>query len=253
MEAFRRIHTLADRRLAAPWSPEKGLRRRIRRTGATTRREQAMARRPLTYAWNTTGPEEHAWIVTHVTDAGLRWTPPPPLPTRRKGVPRLTLRQRVGLLVRWPVKVRAGSRRLPTSMRVVKVLDFEALRALHKEAGRLRLGLGSSSSWLDAHLDPEATHYLVPNPSIYWPAPDAGRPWWQCTALVRMADGERVTAMIAVMPETFQALPPALPRLRQRRLAHAALATERDTYLWGRDHEALCSPEVCGYQSAPNP
>ncbi|MGI5170985.1 hypothetical protein ACQEU3_42205 [Spirillospora sp. CA-253888] len=98
-----------------------------------------------------------------------------------------------------------------------------------------------------------ALHHLVPDPAeYYWPDPNEGIRWWQCTALLRMSDGEQVTGMVAVLSETFTALPSGLPRRQQVRLLHLARATERDTYLWGRDHEADCSPERCGHvQESP--
>ncbi|MEV6931933.1 hypothetical protein AB0M46_46620 [Dactylosporangium sp. NPDC051485] len=141
---------------------------------------------------------------------------------------------------------------LPAEARVLKALDIDAICALHEEAGRLRLGLGTGGPWLRAHLDPDGVHYLVPDPaSYYWPGNPDGKGgtirWWQCTALLRMCDGEQVTGMIAVLPETFTALPSTLRRSEQLRLAHVARTTERDTYLWGRDHKADCSPQLCGY------
>jgi hypothetical protein len=82
---------------------------------------------------------------------------------------------------------------------------------------RLRLGLGTGGPWLRAHLDPDGVHYLVPDPAnYYWPGNADGKGgtirWWQCTALLRMYDGEQVTGMLAVLPETFAALPSTLPR-----------------------------------------
>jgi hypothetical protein len=62
-----------------------------------------------------------------------------------------------------------------------------------------------------------------------------------------MVDGEQITGSLAVLPETFTALPATLPRIRQRRLAFAAQMLERDFGLWFRDHEASCSPQRCGY------
>lgn len=94
-------------------------------------------------------------------------------------------------------------------------------------------------------------HYLLPNPaSYYWPGTqisDGEIGWWQCTALLRMRDGEQVSDMVAVLPDTFTALPSTVPRRQQLRLAHHARSTERDTYLWGQDHKAECNPEFCGY------
>ena len=102
-----------------------------------------------------------------------------------------------------------------------------------------------------AHLDPDGAHYLLPDPaSSTWPGTpigDAEIGWWQCTALLRMRDGEQVSGMVAVLPEAFTALPSTLPRRQQLRLAHRARSTERDIYLWGRDHKAECTPEFCGY------
>jgi hypothetical protein len=66
-----------------------------------------------------------------------------------------------------------------------------------------------------------------------------------------MCDGEQVSGMVAVLPETFIALPSTLPRPEQLRLVHIARATERDTYLWSRDHKAECSPQLCGYVPEP--
>lgn len=56
--------------------------------------------------------------------------------------------------------------------------------------------------------------------------------------LLHMIDGEQVTSWIELRPKTFRALPSTLSRLRQRRLAHLAVATERDLYLWCRDRES---------------
>jgi hypothetical protein len=121
--------------------------------------------------------------------------------------------------------------------------------ALYEKAGRRRLGLGSGSPKFRAHLDPTVAHYLFPDPAdYYWP--DDG-PWWQCRVLLRMVDGERITGSLAVLPETFTALPSTLPRIRQRRLALTARMPERDYYLWFRDHEEDCSPQRCGYPAEP--
>jgi hypothetical protein len=45
--------------------------------------------------------------------------------------------------------------------------------ALYDEADRLRLGLGKGGPWLRANLALGSTHYLVPDPAIYyWPDPN---------------------------------------------------------------------------------
>ncbi|GIH95916.1 hypothetical protein Psi01_65460 [Planobispora siamensis] len=228
-----------------PWRPS---RRGTRGSG----RQQAMAKRPMGWAWHTAGPEGRVWMLRHIEQAGLGWTPPP-LPVNRKGPFPMTPRQRIGVLLgRWPVSTPAGHRPLPAQARVLKELDTDTVCALYDEAGRLRLGLGKGGPWLRAHLDPDGVHYLVPDPAdYYWPGRSDGRGeqirWWQCTALLRMQDGEQVTGMLAVLPDTFTALPSALRRSRQLRLVHLARATERDTYLWGRDHKTACSPQRCGY------
>ncbi|WP_204047780.1 hypothetical protein [Microbispora siamensis] len=208
-----------------------------------------MAERPMSWTWNTAGAEGRTWILERLDQAGFRWTPPPPLPTPRKGgPPRLGLRQRLGVPERWPVRTPAGRPPLPRQARVLKTLDADAMCAIHDEAATLRLGLGGGGSWLRAHLDPESAHYLVPDPAdYYWPDPDGKIRWWQCRTLLRMADGEQVSSSVAVLPETFTALPSNLSRRRQRSLVHLARAIERDTGLWGQDHKTECSPESCGY------
>ncbi|GAA3796446.1 hypothetical protein ACFQ0G_01270 [Streptomyces chiangmaiensis] len=201
--------------------------------------------------WNTAGPKGQEWILRHIGQDGRTWTPPPPLPERRKGPSPMTPRQRAGFLLgRWPVKTPVGRQPLPVEANVLKALDTETVCSLYDEARRLRLGLGGGGPWLRAHLDPDGIHYLLPNPaSYYWPGTpisDGEIGWWQCTALLRMRDGEQVSGMVAVLPKTFTALPSTLPRRQQLR-PHRARSTERDTYLWGRDHKANCAPEFCGY------
>jgi hypothetical protein len=220
-----------------------------------------MAKRPMSWTWNTSGPEGRAWMLRHIEQEGRTWAPPPPLPAYRKGPSPMTLRQRAGVLLRrWPVSAPAGHQPLPAEAHVLKALDTDAVCALYDEAGRLRLGVGTGGPWLRAHLDPEGVHYLVPDPAkYYWPGNPYGRGgkirWLQCTALLRMYDGEQVSSLVAVLPETFRALPSSLPRREQLRLVHLTRATERDTYLWGRDHKAECAPQVCGYvpQATNNP
>lgn len=214
--------------------------------GTPSRREQAMSDRPMSYRWNTSSPERRAWILRHIDRFGLRWTPPPPLPTPHEGVPALSLGERLGILAAWPVKTPLGRQALPRQARVLKALDREALIALYQDRGQEKHG-----AWLHTHLDPDATHFLFPDPGDYeWPDADVGRSWWQCRLLLRMADGERVTGWVAVLPETFAALPSTVPRLRQRHLARIARLTERDAGLWSRDHEADCDPESCGFVRA---
>lgn len=84
-EVLTHIRQLADDFLATRWSPPSAWRRRLHKASATTPRERAMAARPLAYAWHTCGPDEQDWITQHLRQAGLRWTPPPPLLRHRKG------------------------------------------------------------------------------------------------------------------------------------------------------------------------
>lgn len=247
-------HNLPGITRPSTWRPS-------RRGTSGSSREQAMDKRPMSWTWNTAGPDGQAWMLRHIEQAGLTWTPPPPLPANRKGPLPMTLRQQVGVLLgRWPVRAPVGRQPLPTEANVLKALNTAAVCALYEEAGRLRLGLGKGGPWLPAHLDPDAVHYIVPDPAdYYWP----GRPnaeggqirWWQCTMLLRMYDGEQVSGMLAVLPETFAVLPSTVPRREQLRLVHRARAIERDTYLWSRDHEADCSPRLCGFlpESADEP
>ena len=218
------------------------------RKGLVSSTDRAMAERPMIWTWHTSGPEGQAWILQQVKEAGHRWTPPPPFPEHRKGAPKLTTRQRVGSLVGWPVRTPSGRRPLPEEARVLKAVDTDTVNALYEEAGRLRLGLGQGSPWLRAHLDQSAEHFIYPDPaSYYWPDPKAGRPWWQCRVLLQMIDGERIYSSLAVMPETFTALASNVGRLRQRQLVQIARGTERDSRLWGEDHQDDCSPQACGY------
>ncbi|GHJ47028.1 hypothetical protein Cs7R123_43700 [Catellatospora sp. TT07R-123] len=230
------------------------------RTGsAPSSREQAMARRPMGWTWHTAGPEGRAWMLSHIRQYHPTWTPPPALPTARAEALPLTLGQRLGVLLRrWPVQTPAGREPLPAQSQVLKALDSAAICELYAEAGRRRLGLGKGGPWLPAHLDPDGVHYVVPDPaSYYWPGNGDGRDgkiaWWQCSVLLRMRNGEQVSGMVAVMPETFAALPSTLARTQQLRLFHRVRSIERDLYLWSRDHKAECDPQRCGYDPAPDP
>ncbi|BCJ29440.1 hypothetical protein [Actinocatenispora sera] len=239
-------HNLPGIAQPRPWRPS-------RRGAPGGSREQAMAERPIGWTWHTTGPEGRAWMLRHIEQDGRHWTPPPPLPAHRTDPSPMALWQQITVLLgRWPVRAPAGRQPLPAEAHVLKALDTDAVCALYAEAGRLRLGLGKSGPWLRAHLEPHGIHYLVPDPAnYYWPGSSDGKGgtirWWQCTALLRMYDGEQVSAMVAVLPATFAALRSTLPRREQLRLVHRARATERDTYLWGRDHKANCGPQLCGY------
>ncbi|MEO3926309.1 hypothetical protein ABGB07_20925 [Micromonosporaceae bacterium B7E4] len=209
-----------------------------------------MRDRPMSWTWNTTGTQGREWMLRHITKAGYQWTPPPPLPTPRKDNSAWTFRQRIRVLSGWPVSTPSGQRPLPRPARVLKSLDRDGICSLYEEAGRERLGMGGGSPRFRAHLDPDSLHYLFPDPAAYY-WPNDNRPWWQCRVLLRMIDGEQITDMVAVLPETFIALPSTLPRMRQRRLALTARMLERDNGLWYRDHEADCSPQRCGYPPGP--
>jgi hypothetical protein len=215
--------------------------------------EQAMAERPMSWVWNTAGEGARAWMLSHIEKAGQEWTPPPPLPESRRDPSPRTPRQWVGLLLgRWPVKAPAGRRPLPSEANALKAVDTEAVLALHDEARRFRLGRGANPGWLRAHLAPDGVHHVLPDPdSDYWPGTPDGRggtiDWWECAMLLQMCNGEQVSGTVAVRPEAFIALPSTLPRTAQLRLVHRVRSVERDTYLWGRDHQAECAPQSCGY------
>jgi hypothetical protein len=202
----------------------------------------------MSWTWNTCGPDGQAWITKQIKESGQQWTPPPPLPVPRKGVPAISSGQRIRSMAGWPVKTPPGCEPLPRQALVLKALDAEGVLALHREAGDLRLGLGSYSPWLQAHLDRAAVHFLFPDPAeYYWPSEAGSISWWQCRALLVMSDGEQVSSSLAVLPDTFLALPSTVPRRLQRRLALTARLLERDPGLWSKDHEPDCSPERCGY------
>jgi hypothetical protein len=224
LDQLERIHFLADLTHNLP-----GI---ARESTLRLRRD----RREMEWAWSTAGPAGRAWMLETIEHANGTWTPPP-APKRRTGRARLSLWRKLTVFVRWwPVRTPPGERPLPAAARVLKAVDTEQLVALHDEAEERRLGLGADGAVLREHLDPNGTHYLVPDPApYYWPGPD-GMPWWQCRELLRMADGAQVTSMLAVLPERFAGLPDTLPKREQRRLVHVIRTTGDDLYNWGRDH-----------------
>ncbi|HUR05831.1 MAG TPA: hypothetical protein VM347_25020 [Nonomuraea sp.] len=165
-----RIRFLANLCHNMPGIAQPPTRQPSRKNAPSSSRERAMAERPMSWDWNTAGPQGQAWIQDQLDQAGHPWTPPPPLPTAQAGPPHLTLRQRLGVLGRWPVQTPDGRIPLPRQARVLKALDTDGVCALYEEAGRLRLGLGTGGPRLRAHLAPDGTHYLVPDPAdYYWP------------------------------------------------------------------------------------
>jgi hypothetical protein len=251
-ETLERISFLADLVHNLPLIAQPHSRRRPARSGITSRREQAMRARPMSWTWNTTGELGREWMLRHIAEAGYQWTPPTELPIPRKDFTAWTPRLRLQMLTGWPVRTPPGKRPLPAQARVLKALGRDQMYALWEQAGRRRLGLGSASPRFYAHLDPEAEHYVFPDPAdYYWPGEE--HPWWECRVLLRMVDGERITGSVAVLPETFAELPSTVARLRQRRYALTARMLERDYYLWYRDHEEACSPQRCGYPAEPTP
>jgi hypothetical protein len=237
-EALARIRFLADLCENMPLGPP---RRRSRTTGRTFGRDRSMRERPMSYVWQISGPEKRQWMEREIERAGFQWTPPPPLPVPQPGPVGLSLRERAGL-TGWPVKGSAGRSPLPREARVLKAVDGEGLLALYDRAGEGTAGPSEYEVWLRAHVDLAARHFLFPDPTI--PArSDAGTEdgrWW-CRALVLMVDGEQVRTTLPVRADAFRALPSTESRLRQRRLASIALATERDFYLWRRDHDPACA------------
>jgi len=57
-----------------------------------------MRARPMSYTWHTTGEQGRAWMLGHISEAGYRWTPPPPLPTPGTSSLRQWLRALTGRL-----------------------------------------------------------------------------------------------------------------------------------------------------------
>jgi hypothetical protein len=258
-EVLDRIRFLANLCHNLPGASRPRRHRPSRRGAPRSIREQALTDRPMSWTWNTAGSEGQAWILREIEEDGWTWTPPPPIPANLKGPRPMTLQQRADvLLARWPVGAPTGREPLPAEAHVLKALDTDTICALYEEAGRLRLGLGTGGPWLRAHLAPDGIHYLVPDPAnYYWPGNANGRGgtirWWQCTALLQMRDGEQISNMIAVLPETFTELPSTLARREQVRLVNLARNINRDTYLWGRDHKTECGPDQCGYLPEPQP
>jgi hypothetical protein len=219
-EVLARIRFLADLCDGMPLGPQS----RPSRGRRASERERALRERPMSHVWQVSGPEKREWMLREIDRIGYAWTPPPPLPVTPRGPAGLSLRQRAGL-TRWPVTV-------PREARVLKAVDGEALLALHGVTGE-----GDAHvRWLRAHVDLPSPHFLLPDPAPGL-APAGDGQWW-CRALVRMVDGEQVAERLLVRADDFRDLPATVPRLRQRRLAHAVRGTGRDVYLWRRDHDA---------------
>jgi hypothetical protein len=237
-ELFDRIRFLADLAHNMP-----GIARRLSGTRAKRDRQQ------MQWVWSTAGAEGRSWMLESVHDAGYSWTPPPETQPPERGANRLPLwRNATALIGFWPVRTPIGRQRLPATARVLKALTTPEIVAVHDAASDQRLGLGGSSPWLAAHLDPNGRHYLVPDPApYYWPGPD--RRWWQCRELLRMVDGTQVTSSVAVLPERFAALPDTLSRRQQRFLVHVMRGTWYDLHQWGQDHTAKFGSASDGYRS----
>jgi hypothetical protein len=220
-------------RARSPGKPAEGL-QRVWDTASETQRS---------WLWRALG--HHARIIAHFVDESTAFAPALP------SVPRLPPSQQAAILSnRWPVRTPRFEQPLPAESRVLKAVDTQEMCALHEDAGRQRLGLGKGGPWLPAHLDPSATHYLVPDPpAYYWPNPAGKIPirWWYCLLLLRMFDGQQVSSILAVLPERFSALPDTVPRQEQLRLFYLIRDLHYDVYLWGKDHKADCGPQRCGY------
>ena len=209
-------------------------------------------RKEIHHVWSTAGPDGQAWILDTLESFGCAWTPPSdPQPVSTEP-PVLRPWQKVTTMVSWwPVHTPRFRKPLPRSARVLKEVSTDQIVAIHEEAKRRRLGMGADSVWLRAHLDPLAKHYLVPDPaSYYWPTEN--RRWWQCRELLRMKDGGQVTTSVAILPETFTALPDTtMPGREQRRFVHLIRATRYHLTVWGKEHKAECGQDQCGYDPAP--
>ncbi|WNV88064.1 hypothetical protein [Umezawaea sp. Da 62-37] len=102
-ETLKRIRFLANLTHNLPMVANQPARRSARGM-PPSRSERAMRARPMSWTWNTSEPEERAWILAQVEEEGLTWTPPPPLPRPSEDVPVLRGWQRIGLPLGWPVK-----------------------------------------------------------------------------------------------------------------------------------------------------
>ena len=214
-----------------------------------SRRERAMIDRPMAYTWATIGPEGQEWVLKRVAEYGLDWTPPPPLPTPRKGTPVLSVRERLSVLTGWPARTPPGREPLPRPARALKSIDTATVERLDALGRSETVDGAAAQLWLSAHLARDAEHFIFPDPyKHHWPEP--GRPTWECSLLLRMADGEQVRSMVRLLPDDFVALPSTLPRLRQRRLALTIRAFERGLHVWRLDHDPECGPRTCGFTPA---
>jgi hypothetical protein len=83
-EVLQEIRSLADRAHNLPLGPGHRGKWRSPRARHASPRERAMRARPMSYTWHTTGEQGRAWMLRHISEAGYRWTPPPPLPTSRE-------------------------------------------------------------------------------------------------------------------------------------------------------------------------
>jgi hypothetical protein len=84
-EDLDRIRFLADLCHNMPGIAQPRRRQPSRRGASPTSFEQAMAKRPMGWIWNTSGPDGRAWMLGHIEQEVRAWTPPPPLPSYRKG------------------------------------------------------------------------------------------------------------------------------------------------------------------------
>lgn len=102
-DTLQRVRWLANLCHNLPLIARAPAARTLRRTAASER-ERAMAERPMSWTWETSGSEGQKWILDRLEEAGLRWTPPPPLPVSRKRAHAPASGARVRLLRGWPGK-----------------------------------------------------------------------------------------------------------------------------------------------------
>jgi hypothetical protein len=186
---------------------------------------------PFVYMWQTASPDQQRWLTQQLQAIGvdqryLEESPPWPRPATPPAV-----------RPRWE---RHGWQ-LPRDPRAFKALDTTTLRALILEADALEPPGRKHPNWLLAHLHPDGPHILRASRTdeiLFLPQRPADLRQYRC--LVWMEDSTTVVGHVRLRASSFTALPANLSRLRRMELAAIPpRRSDRDVYLWGRDHRAV--------------
>lgn len=176
------------------------------------------------YLWTTASPIQKEWLASTFSENGYDYS-------------------YLDRMDRWPaytepathLSVRRGSWRVPWEPSSVKVIDTATYAALLTE--EFEGGLSPKRpDLLIAHLDPDATHVLMPrrpDDNFFGPKQDGV---WEYRALIRMYDGELIVDGLRARTERIRAVPAGVSQREQVRLASLPVGRDRDTYLWLRDH-----------------